>query len=78
MSDTPPPPSPIDRKMISRIGIIGAILGTIAIGLFLLLWAILGNAGLSEFPRLVASVCVPPALMSFIFGIYFLTNRPSN
>jgi hypothetical protein len=78
MSDTPPPPNPIDKKSISRIGLIGAVLGTVTIGLFLLLWFVLGNMGMSDFPRIVASVCVPPTLLSLLFGIYFLTTRPSN
>ncbi|MDZ4670202.1 MAG: hypothetical protein SH821_04985 [Phototrophicales bacterium] len=77
MSDTPPP-NPIDKKSISRIGLTGAVIGAVAIGLFILLWVILGNMGMSDFPRIIASVCVPPTLLSLLFGIYFLTSRPSN
>jgi len=77
MSDTPPP-NLIDKKSISRIGIAGAVLGIFAIGLFIVLWAILGEIGLSDFPRIVASVCVPPTVLAFLFGIYFLTTRRSN
>ncbi|MCL4253908.1 MAG: hypothetical protein KJ043_09025 [Anaerolineae bacterium] len=79
MSDTPTPPPPqLDRKTISRVGIVGAVLGAVIIGVFLLLWIILGNMGMSDFPRLVISVCAPPTLMALVFGIYFLTTRPSN
>ncbi|MCU0479981.1 MAG: hypothetical protein MUE54_02070 [Anaerolineae bacterium] len=77
MSDTPPP-NLIDKKAISRIGIIGAILGIFTIGLFIILWSVLGNIGMSNFPRIVASVCVPPTILAFLFGIYFITTRRSN
>jgi hypothetical protein len=77
MSDTPPP-SLIDKKAISRIGIIGAIFGIFIIGLFILLWSVLGGLGMSNFPRIVASVCIPPTVLAFLFGIYFLTTRRSN
>ncbi|PJF31599.1 MAG: hypothetical protein CUN52_02725 [Phototrophicales bacterium] len=78
MSDSPTPPPQLDTKTISRIGISGAILGAIIIGLFLLLWFVTGDMGMSSFPRLVISVCIPPTLIALIFGIYLLTTRPSH
>lgn len=77
MSDTPPP-NLIDKKAISRIGMIGAVLGIFIIGLFIVLWGILGEIGMSNFPRIVASVCVPPTILAFLFGVYFLATRRSN
>jgi hypothetical protein len=67
--------SPVDEKTISRIGIAGAILGVLAIALFGVLWVILGEADISVLPRLVTSICVPPAAMAAILGIYLLIRR---
>lgn len=43
---------------------------------FLLLWVGLGSAGVDQFPRLIMSVCLPPALIALIFGVYFLFFQP--
>lgn len=67
--------SPVDGKAISRIGIAGAALGMLAIALFGMLWVILGEAGISMLPRLVTSICLPPAALAAILGIYLLIRR---
>jgi len=75
------PPNPdMDRKTISRIGIAGAVIGIVSILLFMGLWILLGNANVDDFPRLVISVCVPPAIMTAIIGAYllFAVTRENN
>lgn len=72
-------PNPnFDGKTVSRIGLIGAIIGIVAIGLFVALWVILGNANMDAFPRLIISVCVPPALMTAFLGVYVLVMGGRN
>jgi hypothetical protein len=65
----------LDRKVLSRAGAAGAILGIVGIGLFVLLWVVLGSAGVDTFMRLVIAVCVPPAVLALVMGIYFLVTR---
>lgn len=70
-------PNPLDKQTISRVGIAGAALGVLAVALFAGLWLGLGAAGLDVFPRLVISICVPPAIMAALLGGYILVRRPS-
>lgn len=71
------PPTPIDRKSVSRAGVVGALLGALAIGLFFALWIFTGSAGVEPFPRLVISICVPPIILAVLAGVYLLVVRPS-
>ena len=66
--------NPIDGKVVTRIGIAGAVIGVVAIGMFMGLWILLGNANVDDFPRLVISICVPPAIMTAIIGAYLLLS----
>lgn len=68
MSQTPNPMSP-------RTAIVGAVIGSAAIALFLLLWFGLGSIGVEVFPRLVTALCLPPALMAIGAGVYLLFLR---
>lgn len=68
-------PNPnFNGKTASRIGLIGAVIGIVSIGLFMGLWILLGNANMDDFPRLIISVCVPPALMTAFLGVYILVT----
>lgn len=71
-------PNPLDKQTISRIGIVGAILGMLAVGLFAGLWFGLGTTSLDVFPRLVIAICLPPAIMAALVGGYMLLKRPAN
>lgn len=62
----------MDRNLLSRVGAAGAVLGVVGIGLFVLLWVVLGSLGVDTFMRVVISVCVPPALMALGVGVYML------
>lgn len=67
----------LNRKIVSRAVIVGLGLAVSAVVLFGALWVLLGNAGVDQFPRLMLSICVPPALMAALIGGFFLLVRPS-
>jgi predicted lipid-binding transport protein (Tim44 family) len=74
-SDPTPRPA-ASPSSISRIGLTGAVLGIVLIGLFIGLWIVLGSAGVEVFPRLVIAVCAPPSILAALIGIYLLLTRP--
>jgi len=63
----------VDNKLISKTVIGGLVIASAAIGLFFVLWFAL--VSLEPFLRLFLSVCVPPALMAAIIGVYILSTR---
>lgn len=67
--------SQFDPKTLRRFLIGGAVLAVGGIILFVLLWLALGGAGVQQFPRLVLSMCVPPAVIALLLGGYFLISR---
>jgi hypothetical protein len=62
-----------DGKLLSRTVIAGLIVAAATIGLFLVLWTAL--SGLDDFVRLIMSVCIPPAALALIAGVFFLVTR---
>jgi hypothetical protein len=64
--------NPFDMKLLLRVGGAGIILALVGVGLFVLVWNSLGQAGVADFPRLFASICVPPAGIAGIIGLYLL------
>ena len=56
----------------------GAALGFAGVVLFVLMWGALGNAGVDFFPRVIVSVCAPPALIALAVGVYFLVIQPGS
>ena len=76
MSNSPTPTNPDNRKALSRASVAGAILGVVGIGLFLVLWFVFGKLGLTQTPRILLSLCVPPALLAVLMGAYVLIARP--
>jgi lipopolysaccharide export LptBFGC system permease protein LptF len=71
MSSNPPPPSPVNKQAMSRATTAGVILSIVAIVLFVVFWLVLGQVGLEHIPRLLLSLCVPPAIISVIAVFYF-------
>ena len=69
-------PSPLNGRNLTRAGVIGLVLAVLAIVLFLILWVVLGSFKLDAMPRLFASLCVPPAVLAAIMGVYILTRKP--
>lgn len=63
-------PSPFDGKRIIRESGVGVALAVVGIVSFIVLWVLLGNAGLANAPRLFASMCIPPVIIAALFGVY--------
>ena len=69
-------PDPIDKQSLPRIAVVGAVLALLGVALFLIIWVTMGSAGVEQLPRLVVSVCLPPAIIAAILGVYVLV-RPN-
>ena len=69
-------PSPMNKNILTRAGIAGALLAVLGIVLFIILWVMLGSAQVASLPRLFTSLCVPPAVIAAIIGAYILIKRP--
>ncbi len=69
-------PSPLNGRNLTRAGIAGAALALLGIILFIVLWVVLGSFKLDAMPRLFASLCIPPAIIAAIMGIYILVRKP--
>lgn len=70
------PTSPLNRRTLSRASVLGVGLSVGGIALFVILWLVLGNLGLEQIPRLLISLCLPPAVMAGLIGGYILLVRP--
>ncbi|MBL8130801.1 MAG: hypothetical protein JNL42_03010 [Anaerolineae bacterium] len=68
-------PSPFDSATLRRMLVAGAVLAVGGIILFVLLWLALGSANMQNFPRLILSLCIPPAIIALLLGGYFLISR---
>jgi hypothetical protein len=66
----------VDKRLISQVSIAGFVLSLIGLGMFALLWIVLGNANVDTFMRLFISICVPPMVMAAVVGAYILIARP--
>ncbi len=71
-------PNPLNNGRLTRAAIAGVGLAALGIVLFVALWVLLGNAGMAQFPRLMVSLCVPPAIIALIIGVYFLLFQVRN
>ncbi len=69
-------PSPLNGRNLTRAGVAGAVLAVLAIVLFIVLWVVLGSFKMDAMPRLFASLCIPPAILAAVMGIYILTRKP--
>lgn len=74
MTNTPPP---LNRANLTRAGIAGFGLAILGIISFIILWLILGSFQVASLPRLFVSLCVPPAGIAGIIGIYMLVRKPN-
>jgi lipopolysaccharide export LptBFGC system permease protein LptF len=68
--------SPLDTQLLKRMSLAGLILAFVGVGLFILVWNLLGRAEVADLPRLFAAMCVPPAGIAAILGIYLLIFQP--
>ena len=68
--------NPLDKQRLTRAAIVGLLLAIGGIVLFIVLWMLLNS--LDQFPRLIIALCVPPAAITLVIGIYFLLIQPGN
>src|SRR5262245_1788156 len=68
-------PSPVNKQILSKASIVGAVLAVGGIILFVILYAALGNTSVDAITRVLVSLCVPPALMAVLVGGYFFLTR---
>ncbi len=66
-------PQPTDRQRLTRALVFGAILSAAGVVLFLLLF--FGMSGVENTPRLFVSLCIPPAVIALVLGVYLLISR---
>lgn len=67
--------SPFNKQNVPRMVTAGVVLAVVGVGAFIVIWLLMGNAGVANLPRLVVSLCVPPALIAAILGVYILVSR---
>lgn len=70
--------SPLNRSSLSKASAAGVILAVVGIILFIVLWVVLGQLGATTVARLLISLCLPPAVIAGIIGVYVLVVRARN
>jgi hypothetical protein len=68
-------PNPFEGRNLKPMLLGGVILAIIGILVFIGLWVLLGTLGFEQFPRLILSMCVPPAVIGVLLGFYVLIFR---
>lgn len=68
--------TPIDGPKFSKPLIAGAILAVVGIALFFVIYIALANN--EPVVRLFVAMCVPPAIIAAIIGVYVLVARPGS
>ncbi|MDX2160072.1 MAG: hypothetical protein SF162_01980 [bacterium] len=71
---TPQPSQPTGRQRLTRGLLLGGILAVVGVLLFILLWNTLNS--LENAPRLFIAMCIPPAVIALVMGVYLLVARP--
>lgn len=54
---------------------VGALLAVMGVVMFALIWVAMGSAGVANAPRLFTAMCVPPAIIGVLVGLYWLFAR---
>lgn len=67
---------PFNKRKLSRASTLGIGLAVGGVALFVALWLLMGSMGVEQIPRLLISLCLPPAIMSGAIGGYMLLARP--
>jgi hypothetical protein len=73
MSQTP---NPVNRRTMGRATAIGIALAAAGIALFVIVWLMLEGLSLSRVPRLFIAICLPPAVIAGLIGLYVLLVKP--
>lgn len=67
---------PTGRPDLSRLWIAGAVLALVGTAFFIALYITLAEA--EPVARVLISMCVPPAVIAGLIGVYILVVRPSS
>ena len=68
-------PDAFETNRVLKFLSAGFALALFGIGVFLGMWVLLGEAGMADFPRMIMSFCLPPALIAAIIGLFMLFTR---
>ncbi|CAG1772779.1 hypothetical protein BAC2_03021 [uncultured bacterium] len=68
--------TPAGRPNLSKPLIMGAVLAVLGVVLFLVIYIALAES--EAIIRLFVAMCVPPAVIAAIIGVYVLVARPGN
>lgn len=71
-------PGPLKKRGLSRAAVLGFGIVVSAVVLFLIFWIGLSNTDMAPFPRVLISVCIPPAVIAALIGIYMLIRPGSS
>lgn len=69
--------TPFNGNNVPRIVIAGVVLATLGVIAFIVIWVLMGSAGVPNLPRLLVSMCIPPALIAALIGVYILVRGGS-
>jgi hypothetical protein len=64
------------KDYLSKASTLGVTLVIAGVVLFVVIWSLLDSAGLEQIPRLLISLCLPPAIVAGLIGGYMLLARP--
>lgn len=67
--------NPLNRSSLSRASVAGIVLAAAGIILFVILWIVLGQLGAATIARLLIALCLPPAVITGIIGVYVLAVK---
>ena len=65
----------MESKRLVNASIVGGLLATLGVGLFLLLYVGLGAANVQGAPRLFGALCTPPVVIGGVIGLYAVLRR---
>lgn len=71
------PSRPVNKGAFRRAHTAGISLAVGGVVLFIILWTALGALNVQTFARLLISLCLPPAIIAGVVGVYILITRPS-
>lgn len=71
--DQKPPTNPLIKTLIPAFAL--SVLGIV---LFLVIFSLLSQNDVGQFPSLIIALCVPPAIIAVLIGVYILFGPKRN
>lgn len=68
-------PESLIPELLKNASVYGVALAVFGIIAFIILWVLLGSAGMNQTPRLFVALCVPPLLFAVIIGVIALAKH---